>query len=112
VAAAQSVRRAHLIWGIRREVITPGCVLSFAVTETKSVMSVLTILSTRRVDMVKREQIKELINEVIAGVDKSSIGPVFSHPDPSDLSNVQLNQVAWSACAIVLTQLSKNMNQE
>lgn len=59
---------------------------------------------------MERQEISALINEVVEGVNKSQLGPLFQHPDPMDLTNKQVNQMAWAAVTIIMTQLFKNNN--
>jgi len=52
--------------------------------------------------MDSKELAKE-INELKDAVDKSAFGPMFQYPDEKDLSQRQINQVAFGVFTIILT---------
>lgn len=49
------------------------------------------------------EQIRDLVNNVYEGVDRSHFGPIFQYPDVHDVTNKQVNQLAFGVFTIVLT---------
>jgi len=53
------------------------------------------------------EEIARLINLAIDGVDRSALGPLFVYPDPGNILNKQVNQLAFGVFTIVLQGLMK-----
>lgn len=49
------------------------------------------------------DEIKKLVNDCYEGVDRSHFGPIFQYPDPHDVTNKQVNQLAFGVFTIVLT---------
>jgi hypothetical protein len=54
-------------------------------------------------------EIKNAINEIKDGVDKSCFGPLFQYPDMGDITQRQINQVAFGVFTIILTGFVKNI---
>ena len=52
-------------------------------------------------------EITELVNAAYKGVDDSQFGPIVQFPDPNDVLNKQINQVAFGVFTIVLTGMLK-----
>ena len=52
-------------------------------------------------------EITELVNAAYDGVDQSKFGPICQYPDPGDVMNKQINQVAFGVFTIVLTGMLK-----
>jgi len=48
------------------------------------------------------EEIARIINLSKDAVDKSAFGPMFQYPDPADVMNKQINQLAFSVFSSVL----------
>jgi hypothetical protein len=51
------------------------------------------------------EELARLINLAIDAVDRSSLGPLFVYPDPGNIMNKQVNQLAFGVFTIVLQGL-------
>ena len=58
------------------------------------------------------EQVSSLVDLVYRGVDRSAVGPMMRVVDPSNINNVQINQMAWSTFVIVLQGVLKNVDFE
>jgi len=53
------------------------------------------------------DEIRNLVNDAYEGVDRSHFGPIFQYPDPNNVLNKQINQVAFGVFTIVLTWMLK-----
>jgi hypothetical protein len=51
------------------------------------------------------DEIRTLVNDAYEGVDRSHFGPIFQYPDTMDVTQKQVNQLAFGVFTIVLTGL-------
>ncbi len=58
-------------------------------------------------------EIAKLVNACKDGIDKSCFGPMFQYPSKEDISQRQVNQLAFGVFTIILTaELKKMFKQE
>ena len=53
------------------------------------------------------EEIARVINMAVDAVNRSTFGPLFVYPDPGNIINKQVNQLAFGVFTIVLQGLMK-----
>lgn len=57
-------------------------------------------------------ELARIINVAYDAVDKSALGPIFVYPDPGNVMNKQMNNVAWTTFTIVLNGMMVKMQEK
>lgn len=60
----------------------------------------------------KADQITNILDTAKIAVDQSAFGPMFQYPDERNVTEKQVNQLAWNVYLHVITAMLKDLNQE